>query len=145
MSSSFFSSFQNGNRDVEVSGAEEDVVKAVSAIKAILSGSGGFGSRGDGEFITFLIADENVLYLNSNTFFIMCLIDGGDGDKPREVYVPAEPTENGDELFNNNIRAGINFKNFDLRLQVIEGHDLRLQGQRLPVRSINNNRHNQLD
>lgn len=43
----------------------------------------------------------------------MCLTGGGESDKPREVYVPTEPTENGDELFNNNIRAGINFKNFD--------------------------------
>lgn len=38
---------------------------------------------------------------------------GGDAEKPREIYIPQEPTEDEDILFSNNIRAGVNFKNLE--------------------------------
>lgn len=41
--------------------------------------------------------------------------DGEDGEpkKPREFYIPPEPTENEEEIFGSGITSGINFSKYD--------------------------------
>ncbi|XP_055905642.1 ATP-dependent RNA helicase vasa isoform X2 [Eupeodes corollae] len=39
--------------------------------------------------------------------------DGGEPQKPREFYIPPEPTDNEDEMFNQGISTGINFAKYE--------------------------------
>ncbi|XP_075149989.1 ATP-dependent RNA helicase vasa isoform X2 [Haematobia irritans] len=39
--------------------------------------------------------------------------EGGEPQKPREFYIPPEPTENEDEIFGSGITSGINFSKYD--------------------------------
>jgi probable ATP-dependent RNA helicase DDX4 len=40
-------------------------------------------------------------------------ISGVTGDKPREFYIPPEPSNDEDVMFGTNITSGINFAKFD--------------------------------
>lgn len=69
---------------------------------------------------------KNVLWFRDSRFFIAIFRintengdDGGDGgengidDKPREIYIPPEPSNDENEIFNQGISSGINFDKFD--------------------------------
>jgi probable ATP-dependent RNA helicase DDX4 len=68
-------------------------------------GGGGCRGRGGG--------DSNGFQRKNNSF--EDVEDNGDTpkEKPREVYIPPEPTDNEDEMFANHIQSGINFDQFD--------------------------------
>jgi probable ATP-dependent RNA helicase DDX4 len=82
-------------------GAEDDVNKAIKAINdKIINSSGGGG--GDGG--KFHLQPFRAFHLHS-----FSLTD----DKPREVYVPPEPSNDEATMFGAGISAGINFDKFD--------------------------------
>jgi hypothetical protein len=78
-----------------------------------LSERGGEGCRGRGRGRGRGGGDSNGFQRKNNSF--EDVEDNGDTpkEKPREVYIPPEQTDNEDEMFSNHIQSDINFDQFD--------------------------------